>query len=49
MLQGKNVLASTNDLVAVPTLFIPTSTELDTDATLHVIQYNDDINSFTFG
>jgi hypothetical protein len=48
MLLGKDILASTNDLVAVPTLSVTASTELDT-AALHIIKHNYDISSLTFG
>ena len=37
MLHVKNVLASTDDLVVVPPLFITVSIDLDTDATVHMI------------
>ena len=49
MLHGKNVLASTDDLVVVPALFITFSIDLDTHATVHTIQYTKDISSLAFG
>jgi hypothetical protein len=35
MLLGKDILASTNDLVAVPTLSVTANAELDTRSTAH--------------
>jgi len=49
MLHGKNILASTDDLVVVPTLFITVSTTLDKDATVHIIKYTKDVSSLTAG
>jgi hypothetical protein len=49
MLHVKNVLASTDDLVVVPTLFITVSTDLDIDATVHMIKFTKDNSSLTFG
>jgi hypothetical protein len=48
MLHGKNVLASTGDLVVVPALFITVSIDRNTDATDHMIKYNKDTSSLTF-
>jgi hypothetical protein len=38
MLHIKNVLASTDDLVVVPTLFIAVGIDFDTDAIVHIIK-----------
>jgi len=38
----RNVLASTDDLVVMPALFITVSTDLDTDATVCIIKYTKD-------
>jgi len=45
----RNVLASTDDLVVMPTFFLTVSTDLDTDATARVIKYTKDTSSLKFG